>query len=100
MKRYPFLAVIVSTLLLSAAGCGPGSPGVPGGWLPKAYDGSSSGTPYVGTVVLIAACVAVYFVVRSMRKKKTTPLDLLKRRYKKGYISAAEFERRKKDLKE
>lgn len=99
MKRHLICAAIFSGFFLSAQGCGPGSPGVPGGWLPKAYDGSGSGAPYVGTVILIAVCFLIYFAVRSWRKKKTTPLDLLKRRYKKGYISAAEFERRKKDLK-
>ncbi len=78
---------------------------------PNPYSGRFGHMMYYGyggmfmwLLFLILAGMLIYFVVTQARKPSgpegppETPLDILKKRYARGEIDKAEFERLKKDL--
>jgi putative membrane protein len=97
MKRYLLPALAASGLLTACW-----DPRGPGGWGSMMHDGMGYGSPYIGTIILVVVCLAVYFIVQVWNKKhgvgRENPLEILKRRFAKGEITGEEYEKIKKDL--
>jgi putative membrane protein len=106
MKKI-YLLIIIGLAPLLTMCSGPYGP-MMGGWDRTGNYGCLFGFGYGGMIMgilfLVLACVAIYFIVQSVRSKngigqiQESPIDILKKRYAKGEITKDEYDRMKKDI--
>jgi putative membrane protein len=106
MKKI-YLFIILALVPLLTMCSGPYGP-MMGGWDRTGNYGCPFGFGYGGMIMgilfLILACVAIYFIVQSVKSKngirqtQESPIDILKKRYAKGEITKDEYDRMKKDI--